>query len=663
MSGRRRWTPFRWFLLRGTGMPLSWLEPLATLPAGDGPVDEATWRAAADRTRRALAALFRRPVVRHAVFLSNPHLDGHLDRWLDDLESGRRNAKSRARERTLGSYATRFCAKNETASFYGAACLGRFDRVEPIDEAPLPLAGARRVFLEQWMAEALLAAAAADLAAPEGWAQLPQGTRDVVAAAAAKLADLPAGEGRARWQARVAWIDQALARFAAADLPRRRALLAELEAELSAWSGTPARRHPGGWYASRSSLHDKVDRAGRTIGAPEGWRDAIAGALGPWLDLSAGHWLVERATFRAWAAATWGKDTGWRPWSEITAAHDRAGSRYHLAMPAEARALKAQLTAVRDAARGEVDAHLGRHGGGAPLRLDAEALVHAHAPGLAEALTRDGAAFCSPDIMVARGAGGATRIVLGEAHEHVLLEPWLCAAAPELDALLDAQRARLAALAAPDHHALVCRRRQAFTAWGADLGEVALELDARAQAPPERRYPHDALEARLVDGAWRFRVGGRPVVPLSFGRRTRLAARVWPVTLTQADRWLSGPGWRSRYALPRLAWGDLTVHRRRWRLPSQVWATPQLPAWQARTRALAHLGPGLPRLCFSREPGHRKPLVVDWGDPCAIEALLRLARRHEALDLIETVPEPDALWLRGPDGLHTSELRTLFSRR
>jgi hypothetical protein len=737
-----RWRPFAWFLLRATGFPLSRL--LELTPAAAAAPDAEGWPAALASNRAAMAAELARDDTAEALFVSNPDLAERLSSWQRSLEGDRRNAADRARERTLIRYLGRFCAKNETTSFFGATSLGRFDKLEAA--GPMPTAEVRGVFVEQWVAQALLTRAATELRESGGWvarprrapmtggdetgassyaaqaedawfseaarvegaaawallqradgsrtrdrlieeasahtsasdaaalldrlesgglltpaSQLPNGAADVLAAAIEVLQTQPDGPLRTTWLHRFDALRAEAARFEALrGSTARRAAFGAIEADIADWLGESPRRHPGSHYASRTAIHEKADRAGEIVGLPGGLARTLAPALALTLDLALLPVAADRLTFRAWFAERFGHEVE-LPWGEVCRALDAAGPRWHLAAPAGARALRAALRGLQTELGQVVAQHLAEHGPSEPLALPVDLISDRLAP-LRPLLDGCGTAFANPDIMPCLTPAGGPAAVLGEAHDQILLTPSLYPAAPDRDVVLSATAELLAALAAPDRPALVVRRRAAFMAWSPDLGCVALELDADSGQPPDRRAPLAELAIRLTGEGLRFRVtthaGERvDVLPLTHGSRTALAARVFPVLPLEVGRWL---GAADPDGLPRMSLGPLVLHRRRFRVPSDAWAYE--PDAARASQRLHSLAPGLPRVVFTRPPGEPKPLVIDLASPCALEMLRHEARRATALTLVEMLPAPEDLWLRGPEGRHTAELRTVLFR-
>lgn len=498
--------------------------------------------------------------------------------------------------------------------------------------------------------------------------RLPEGTQDVVGHALGVLARQPESAARALWIERLHTLTALVTGFATADLATRREELARADSLFEAWTGAASRRHPGKHYAARTPLHERGDRSGEVVGLPAGWGARLQASLASYLELSQLPVLADRMAFRAWYERHYGDDEA-RPWGEVVRDIDRVGVRYQLATPKRAIELRAALRAYRDALREQVDTHLAEHGAAVPLRLDPERFRALVGDRFAAEAAEDGRAYAAPDMMFIAGPDGAGTPIVGEAHAMPFHEPSLYAASPRRAEVWRAASDFLAELCAPARPGLVCRGRVNFLAWTTDLGQVDLELDGPSQVPHARRASLLELALRQADdGLFDFSVTTHAgdtvaVMPLAHGSRVRLASRVYAVDLLDLAEWLGGGDWRPAWELPRLSWGDLVVHRRRWRVPSEAWAGEGVAPWEAVRRLRDHCGDGLPRFCYTKPPDERKPMIFDWGNPVAVEMALWLAKRHEVLVFTEMLPGPDDLWLGGPDGRHTSELRTVFARQ
>ncbi|MFJ4769695.1 lantibiotic dehydratase [Streptomyces uncialis] len=220
----REWTIGGDFVVRHAGMPFDWLEALG---APDGPLAAARelldaedalraaagagfgrlaraveaceperlpsvpaalrpaadrWRGAAHRYRdryedadadatKELRVVLERPQVAEAVLLSNPDAYRNMLRPLLTAD-GPLNSRRRRARRQLYTYVQRFCAKNETVSFFGPMAYGTLAEAETGTGTDGSLDGAtslrtdlprrRKVFLSHWAGRALARAIARD---------------------------------------------------------------------------------------------------------------------------------------------------------------------------------------------------------------------------------------------------------------------------------------------------------------------------------------------------------------------------------------------------------------------------------------------------------------------------------------------------------------------
>ncbi|WP_342374574.1 lantibiotic dehydratase family protein [Myxococcus stipitatus] len=111
---------------------------------------------------------------------------------------------------------------------------------------------------------------------------------------------------------------------------------------------------------------------------------------------------------------------------------------------------------------------------------------------------------------------------------------------------------------------------------------------------------------------------------------------------------------------PRLTLGGVVVQREQWRLDAA--AREALLACKddrARLRVAVSLwdARGLPTCVFAKFKGERKPVLVDVRSPPLLRVFLNLLEQKEDVLLSEMLPGPEQLWLRGPQGRHTVELR------
>jgi hypothetical protein len=672
------WRFFPYFLLRATGLPVERL----TAVAGGG----------IEAERQRLFMALSDPAAREALMTSAPLVDANFDGWWAHARAGRRNAQDKKRERVLWRFLQRLTAKNDSTSFFGAVAAGRFDfeMLGNQDNAKMPVETSRQAFTTQWVVEQLLAKALAELRASgvqmserrrapgadvEGrvWRPgelgfvcvdeaaevdletLPSGLLDPVGEATARLLTLPPSALRDVWIGRLGRLEAGRLAFArTARRPEaRREVIASHEALVTELLGE-ARRGGGEFYASRGPLHEQADRTGQVLGLPAGWGARMEAALGPILDLSLLIQGAERVAFRHWFQQTFGERTV--AWREVLATLAKEPHRVDLDAPPVVRDVRASLRVIRGDLRAQIDAQ----GGTLEVQLEPHPDV---AQGLAT-LGPIGRAYANPDVMVAVSRG-RPRWVLAEAHYLPHLTGCLLPALEAREEVIASTRDFLQGLAAPAAPAFPVSWDHSFISVGPDFGAIGLELSGLAREPVARRATFAELDCRLDGDAFVFEVtthtGERVVVaPMTRTARLHQAAPVFPLATLEVGAFLAGPDWKSREQLPRLAYGDTVVHRRRFRLaPEDGGAEDFREVLGARARLPSE---AVPRFMFMRVPSEPKPILVDWSSALARDLVRWSLARGETVDLSEMLPAPDECWLEGPEGHHTAELRAVIVR-
>ncbi len=646
--------PFDWLLRRGT-------RPLWELSSQE-------YETCLSEARTQLWELTKEPLFREAVFMSNPQVHGFLDGWRGGLDAGKRRRKDRKRERTLYRFLTRFTAKNDTTSFFGATSLGRLDvqRTGPLD---LPVADIRRAFLEHWAAQVLLEVSAGDLDVeiPEGG--IPVGHPRVFDFLAGWLEAQPRSPDRLRWEERFTNLRSRFVSFEKASYVERLSIFRAIEEDFRAWTQVQTRRGEGKYYSSKTVLHEVGDRSGEVIGLVAEERSLMENALSPVMDFCALPVLVERIKTQAYLETKLG--SGRVPLSELMDALASSGTDYHLNAPLEARHLYGELKEIRSHMRSRIDAQVKDKPGEAVELLDAK--VQDFIERWQSALKKSGRAYTNPDILLT-GCEKPT-LVLGDMHAMPFLTPAAFAAAPREEEAWEDTRGFLSDLCHPEVPAFLTHQRASFVAYVPDLGEVALEIDGRASVPEERRCDFANVTVEVASGRCVFKVitrGGDeiPVMPLTraanvmsrYSQVLQRTARVYPIKLLELGRWLAGPGWRQVGELPRLCFGGVVVHRRAWEVCSQDWVANNADPHASFIKLGALTDGELPRFCYVKGGDDPKPLLVDFADPMSAELFLWMARNEPNLSLTEMLPDADSLWLKGPGGNYTSELRTVYVR-
>jgi DNA-binding HxlR family transcriptional regulator len=165
------WDFFGHFVLRSTGFPYEWMKELKMQQTFDLIFQNAKWEQVESKfnqelsiKREQLKAYFDSEDFRQAVFISNPDMYQHIDRYMKHFQSHSRPSKVKRIEKKLFTYLQRFCGKNESASFFGPLNYGQ---VEPnIDEywdgsfIETKNLQKREAFLSYWAVKALAKAVA-----------------------------------------------------------------------------------------------------------------------------------------------------------------------------------------------------------------------------------------------------------------------------------------------------------------------------------------------------------------------------------------------------------------------------------------------------------------------------------------------------------------------
>jgi hypothetical protein len=751
--------PYLW--LRSTGFPFRWLDELALPGLYDPDSPDFDDTQAFDRhmrsARRRLVDLLGEPGPLEALQLSNP---AAVDRMADlaAADLARPNARTRERLRLAWSYLQRFCAKNETCSFFGPLAWGR---VEPGPRPSLTIEPAltiepggpqydwlrrRRVTVEHWVVDricaaitaeheadlplrlnpacdldgdllriplgrqvtlppgaALLVRSVVDGKAPTGAAEpgpferrlvkagvlsrgiaVPPETRQPLRELAdAAVHELGAAGARDSPTVRaVELLEDLRHQFEAADLGRRRILLAEMLRVLGA-AGIDTRREAGRQYAGRSPVYEDCERNISFL---------IGGALAEVLETDLPP-VLRLYRLIAECAASRLHDHYEQILRTQSAPDGRSPSDDFLVLLAGTRSADADQ--ARDALIHELRTELaqawaeieiadpaaGTELGDADLEL-ITARLRSRYPLHARHADTLGVGVVSPDVMIAApGAAisgravldgempggaipdaGTLRIVLGEVHPCVptavqsVALPFLdrCDDALRLaDRLLAPGRVLLAATS-QDYH-----RSQITWPVTPNLYEVVVP-GATGRCAPERQIP-------VGRGRVQSRAGVLHFVDRATGRAedivTVLSSDLHRVMFALAGDVLGGS------LAPRLAYRGIEIKRRTWRFAAADLPATGLPAATRPGEQFAHYAAfrdwararQLPRRGFFRTDTEIKPLFVDWANPLSVDTFAKLTRTCTAVRISPMSPAPDELWFTDQSGLHTAELRMTYA--
>jgi len=270
-----------------------------------------------------------------------------------------------------------------------------------------------------------------------------------------------------------------------------------------------------------------------------------------------------------------------------------------------------------------------------------------------------GGRYALPDVcLAAKPDGGGFEVMLARVHHHLLLWSWLSAFHPERTRYAsvasrwlerDASARGLVGLA-------IRRRNKGFYVYPGrrlvySVSDV-LDVEEGALTPRGVKVLPTPEGPVLVDGQ-----GERLslYLPLDdFSSYPPFAALAHPQVLHAPLRTQGAH-------LPRLSVGGAVYQRERWNLPASRLGRPagfELFLTVQRERRAG----GWPRFVFMRSSKERKPYLIDTASPFAVDLLSHLARDAERLSVEEMYPAPEQLWLRDERGRYTCELRMQFTR-
>jgi hypothetical protein len=659
---------------------------------------EAAFHSERRRLQHRLHELASEEKVQEAVFLSSPDAFENVWSRYVDAPSGQECSASRRTERLVYSYLQRFCAKNETTSFFGPMGYGDIAGDDDTIEI-LPAPQKRKTFIAYWAVEALAAAAATE---KEFWSALPirrsplfvidEKSREARCDALDRVESLSSDQLRvldgvsrcsdavgvaACLGENVAWVESvAMSLFVTGILVRRiwfRSDQADSLANLcraieSLPSGTARER----WLANLGRL--ETLRAAFEVAPLTERRVCLRAMESLFVE------LTQRSPRRA----------GGRLYTDRLIVNEEASSPFRVRIGRAAGArLASMVSPMLDicAAYGEeVQREFSRRvvdaiGEGAPpmtFHRYASRLLNLSFPlpstrciGVADERAFDprqdlpessdkGPRFALPDLCLARGPDGTIHPILSSVHHLLLTSGWLFAFHPE-PSRVDRVAAEWvgAQTTWPLVELATGRHNKGYYSFpGRRAAHVPAELIRGSADQPV--FPASELTVTVEKGRPTLRgPGGHPILlylPLSdltlHAPFTALSSP--PVVFVRLGRTTDSHG-------PRLDMGGATYQRARWDAPVANWKRLSgFALFVAMQRTRVRLG--LPRFVFARVPGERKPFLVDTHCPFAVELCKHLVRDAKTVSLEEMLPSPEQLWLRDGRGRYTFELRIQAQR-
>jgi hypothetical protein len=484
--------------------------------------------------------------------------------------------------------------------------------------------------------------------------QVPLGVFRPLEVVRAVSASWPEGQAIGR---ELSALEGLIARFAGGDLAARTEASAALEGEFSRITGASAIRGEGEHYADRGLLHEdccaelRAELSASTIGViEEAVEPLIAAAVLP-MELA-------RENVRVWFREVFGEGRA-VSLLEVHEAFDRDTPYARVASSASSIAISAAIERVRDLISRAVGS---AEGGIASIGVDemraAAAVPLAPRPG-----------YASADIMLARGPGGRTMVVVGEMHGFYMFPTFWLDTVPveqrertlaELRGLLSSLAGGRPTLEALFAHTQATDRRYPIA--GADLMVIGRSDRAGAHEIGE-------LSMMLEGDRFRFEARGREVVPVTIYSAYPFfsyTSSVAPLIDEFAGRFFPRvmlPAACVDGDAPRIMLGGVVFRRASWTrtvasLRSSLAAEGELALLLASRALRSELGWRGP--VFASIPGEPKPLFLDLENLFLVEAFERALHRAPddgAVRFTEMLPGPEELFFEAPDGPRTFELR------
>lgn len=181
-----------------------------------------------------------------------------------------------------------------------------------------------------------------------------------------------------------------------------------------------------------------------------------------------------------------------------------------------------------------------------------------------------------------------------------------------------------------------------------------IEVMAISEKPASERIPVSKVTTTLEDGQPRLQAPGWPSLTLYNGELPTLAH-----TLFAPPRVVPPSVVLGRHT-PRLTLHKAIIQREQWRVSRTEllvgnYQGASFELFLDMQRAARQLH--LPRYFFIRVQGEGKPVMIDRANYFLLELLAYLLPKEGEVTLSEALPGPEELWLRGDKGAYCAELR------
>ena len=279
-------------------------------------------------------------------------------------------------------------------------------------------------------------------------------------------------------------------------------------------------------------------------------------------------------------------------------------------------------------------------------------------PPIDRAVFEDTVLLSSPDVMLmARDAAalraGDFQVIIGECHDTLMIWGWALCFHPQRH-MVEAAAADLLQEASGPHQLANLLASKRVKIVPFEFPGPTIEMMASSQKSPIDRIPIADVEAVVEDGRPKLRAPGWPDLMIHNGELPTLMH-----ALFAPPRVVPFPLSLGEHT-PRVMLGKAVIQREQWRVKCETffprrYRGASFELMYDYRRAARRLG--LPRYVFVRVTGERKPVLIDRDNYFLLELLdYLLADKAEAL-VSEMLPSPDQLWLRDNTAAFCAELR------
>jgi hypothetical protein len=664
-----KWRYAQNFVLRLTGFPFDLLERLQ--------FDQTAARDDFERElrlrREALIQIAKSEKFLEAVLLCSPaafeRIKSYVERPLPEVA----RSKDARIERLITSYLQRFCAKNESASFFGPVGYGTVEDLDHgfIEAVPKHGLKQRKMFFSHWAAQEINAALAADTLSVERTTTIPTNTTyplDYV------IDELEGKQGAAATAVldTVITIRGSLDEFPNAALPRKVRILDRINDSFTRITASEAYRGAGKHYSDRMVVYEdcEYDIPGLRLSPVilERLSDECRVVFDLVCFFAETKFAQLRKVLHQWCVSEFGvKQT--IPLRDLTERLEQKRQEFQSLIETgykrwqkECEPVLKYFAALLDATESEHSITLSQ----AQLD-DLEKLLQKSEP------TR-WPVFMSPDLLIEATDteainNGDFKVVLGEIHPSLGINGYYSVLHPRSDRVVSEVESILASISGDMQPINFLTETHNKTFVALDLPFADIEFSGGA-LPGKLRLKMDDLylfcneqdvylHARHCINPL-FIYSKMPnllnVFPLSFF--------TYPLCSTQEFRKAL---FSERKHTPRIECGPLVVSRELWRVPIEEVrkcnAAPTSAEKFERTLELKNRYE-LPRHVFVSIAGEPKPIYVDFHNWLLVDVMLHKLNdaTAQSVTFTEMVPGPENLWLEDADGKHSCEFRLLFYR-